>query len=395
MEIFAKKTDYDFVGKIRIFGFISGALVLGTFLLLGTKGLNFGIEFAGGTEALARFSEAVPTDELRGIATEIGLDQPDVVVYGAASESRYLVRSRTRSLLSQEEIDKVRGAVVEKLGEPALWDATDETGEEIRVRFDAPKSEDDLRAAVSSTGLQNVQVTVQSAGTTPTWLVRMPGIRERLTTAAKAKFGEKFVQVERLESVGSAVGQQMKEQGALALLYAIIGILLYVTFRFDLRFGPGAIVSLAHDVIVTVGAFALFGWEFNLQIIAALLAILGYSVNDTVVIYDRIRETALGSKTMSLRDVMNRALNDTLSRTFITSGVTLLSVLSILFFGGQVTEGFATAMTIGMISGVYSTVYIASPVTLLMDNYLSKREALAAERRAAELATEGAPAPRP
>jgi preprotein translocase subunit SecF len=395
MEIFAKKTNYDFVGKIRIFGVISGALVLGTLLLLVTKGLNFGIEFAGGTEALARFSEAVPTDELRGIATEIGLDQPDVVVYGAASEARYLVRSRTRSLLSQDEIDKVRGAVVEKLGEPALWDATDETGEEIRVRFDAPKSEDDLRTAVSSTGLENVQVTVQSAGTTPTWLVRMPGIRERLTRAAKAKFGEKFVQVERLESVGSAVGQQMKEQGALALLYAIIGILLYVTFRFDLRFGPGAIVSLAHDVIVTVGAFALFGWEFNLQIIAALLAILGYSVNDTVVIYDRIRETALGSKSMSLRDVMNRALNDTLSRTFITSGVTLLSVLSILFFGGQVTEGFAMAMTIGMISGVYSTVYIASPVTLLMDNYLSKREALAAERRAAELATGEAPAPRP
>ncbi|MFZ4735123.1 MAG: protein translocase subunit SecF [Bradymonadia bacterium] len=395
MEIFAKKTDYDFVGKIRIFGFFSGALVLGTFLLLGTKGLNFGIEFAGGTEALARFSESVPTDELRGVATEIGLDQPDVVVYGSAGESRYLVRSRTRSLLSQAEIDKVRGAVVEKLGEPALWDATDETGEEIRVRFDAPKSEDDLRAAVTSTGLENVQVTVQSAGTTPTWLVRMPGIRERLTRAAKAKFGEKFVQVERLESVGSAVGQQMKEQGALALLYAIIGILLYVTFRFDLRFGPGAIVSLAHDVIVTVGAFALFGWEFNLQIIAALLAILGYSVNDTVVIYDRIRETALGSKTMSLRDVMNRALNDTLSRTFITSGVTLLSVLSILFFGGQVTEGFAMAMTIGMISGVYSTVYIASPVTLLMDNYLSKREALAAERRAAESANDVAPAPRP
>jgi preprotein translocase subunit SecF len=368
-------------------------LILGTFLLLATKGLNFGIEFAGGTEALARFSEPVSSDELREVAAGIGLDQPDVVGYGSPAEARYLVRSRTRSLLTPAEADKVRAAVVEKLGEPALWDTTDETGEEIRVRFDAPKSEDDLRTAVQSAGIDGVQVAVQSAGTTPTWLVRMPGIRDRLSAAATAKFGARFTQIERLESVGSAVGQQMKEQGVLALLYAIIGILLYIVFRFDLRFGPGAIVSLAHDVTVTVGAFALFGWEFNLQIIAALLAILGYSVNDTVVIYDRIRETAANSLNMPLRDVMNRALNDTLSRTFITSGVTLLSVLSILFFGGSVTEGFAIAMTIGMISGVYSTVYIASPVTLLMDGYLSKREADAAERRAAEGAA--APAPRP
>ena len=393
MELFAKKTNYDFVGKIRVFGIFSAVLVLGTFLLLATKGLNFGIEFAGGTEALARFSEPVSSDELREVAAGIGLDQPDVVGYGSPAEARYLVRSRTRSLLTPAEADKVRAAVVEKLGEPALWDTTDETGEEIRVRFDAPKSEDDLRAAVQSAGIDGVQVAVQSAGTTPTWLVRMPGIRDRLSAAAKAKFGARFTQIERLESVGSAVGQQMKEQGVLALLYAIIGILLYIVFRFDLRFGPGAIVSLAHDVTVTVGAFALFGWEFNLQIIAALLAILGYSVNDTVVIYDRIRETAANSLNMPLRDVMNRALNDTLSRTFITSGVTLLSVLSILFFGGSVTEGFAIAMTIGMISGVYSTVYIASPVTLLMDGYLSTREAAAAERRAAEGAA--APAPRP
>jgi len=393
MEFFAKKTNYDFVGKIRVFGIVSGVLILGTFGLLATKGLNYGIEFAGGTEALARFTEPVNPEELREVAAEIGLDQPDVVGYGSPAEARYLVRSRTRSLLTTAESDKVRAAIVEKLGEPALWDATGETGEEIRVRFDAPKSEDDLRAAAQSAGIDGVQVAVQSLGNTPTWLVRMPGIRDRLTAAATAKFGDRFAQVERLESVGSAVGKQMREQGALALLYAVIGILLYVVFRFDLRFGPGAIVSLTHDVIVTVGAFSLFGWEFNLQIVAALLAILGYSVNDTVVIYDRIRETAANSLDMPLKDIMNRALNDTLSRTFITSGVTLLSVLSILIFGGPATEGFATAMTIGMISGVYSTVYIASPVTLLMDGYLSKREAAADERRVAEAAA--APAPRP
>jgi preprotein translocase subunit SecF len=218
---------------------------------------------------------------------------------------------------------------------------------------------------------------VQSQGTNPVYLVRMPSIRERLGAGLKAKFGEKFRDIERMESVGSAVGKQMREQGALSLLYAILGILLYVAFRFDARFGPGAIVSLMHDVIVTVGCFALFGWEFNLQIVAALLAILGYSVNDTVVIYDRIRETTQNTTGKSLGEIINLAINDCMSRTIITSAVTLLSVLAILIFGGAVTRGFATAMTIGMISGVYSTIAIAASMTLVVDRYLSKREAAA------------------
>ena len=142
-----------------------------------------------------------------------------------------------------------------------------------------------------------------------------------------------------------------------------------------MRFGPGAILALFHDVVVTAGCFALFGWEFNLQIVAALLAILGYSVNDTVVIYDRIREVIRDTTGVAIADVVNLSINQTLSRTMITSGVTLISVLALLFVGGEITRGFAIAMTIGVIAGSYSTIFIASPLTIYLDKYFGKEEA--------------------
>jgi preprotein translocase subunit SecF len=377
MELFKKKLSFDYVGHLRQFAIFSSVLVLGSLALIAFKGLNFGTEFAGGTEALVAMTEPTQLDGIREVCDSIGLDQPEIVRYGIQDEGRYFVRSRTRSLLKPDEAEKVKSALVGKYGTPVLWDATDETGEQIRVKFEKGVTKEELQATARESGFATVEVGVQSQGTNPVYLVRMPSIRERLGAGLKAKFGEKFRDIERMESVGSAVGKQMREQGALSLLYAILGILLYVAFRFDARFGPGAIVSLMHDVIVTVGCFALFGWEFNLQIVAALLAILGYSVNDTVVIYDRIRETTQNTTGKSLGEIINLAINDCMSRTIITSAVTLLSVLAILIFGGAVTRGFATAMTIGMISGVYSTIAIAASMTLVVDRYLSKREAAA------------------
>lgn len=383
MELFKKKLSFDYVGHLRQFAIFSSFLVLGSIALVVFKGLNFGTEFAGGTEALAAFTEPTELDGIREVCNEIGLDQPEIVRYGIQDEGRYFVRSRTRSLLKPEEAEKVKSALVAKFGDPTIWDATDETGEQIRVRFAKSVTKDELQTTARESGFATVEVGVQSQGTNPIFLVRMPSIRERLGAGLKAKFGDKYRDIERMESVGSAVGKQMREQGALSLLYAILGILLYVAFRFDARFGPGAIVSLMHDVIITVGCFALFGWEFNLQIVAALLAILGYSVNDTVVIYDRIRETTQNSVGKPLGEIINQAINECMSRTIITSTVTLLSVLAILIFGGAVTRGFATAMTIGMISGVYSTIAIAASMTLVVDRYLSKRESTSGAQKPA------------
>lgn len=377
MEIFKGKTHYDFVGNLPKFSVFSGALVLATILLVTFKGLNFGIEFAGGSEALAAFTQRTPVDDIRAVTNEVGLDQPEIVRYGFQDEGRYFIRSRTRSLLAPAEIDKVKAAVVAKHGEPKIWDASDETGEQIRVRFESTVTKDELQASAAESGIAGITVGVQSQGANPIYLLQMPSIRQRLAVAFKAKFGDTFREIERMESVGSAVGSQMREQGALSLLYAMLGILLYVAFRFDARFGPGAIVSLLHDVTVTVGAFALFGWEFNLQIVAALLAILGYSVNDTVVIYDRIREISNNSTGKTMGQIINQAINECMSRTIITSAVTLVSVLAILIFGGAVTRGFAAAMTIGMISGVYSTIAIAASVTMVIDRYFAKNASAA------------------
>jgi preprotein translocase subunit SecF len=377
VEIFKGKTHYDFVGNLPKFSVFSGVLVLATILLVTFKGLNFGIEFAGGSEALAAFTQPTPVDDIRSVTNEVGLDQPEIVRYGFQDEGRYFIRSRTRSLLAPAEIDKVRAAVVAKHGEPKIWDASDETGEQIRVRFETTVTKDELQASAAESGIAGITVGVQSQGANPIYLLQMPSIRQRLAVAFKAKFGDSFREIERMESVGSAVGSQMREQGALSLLYAMLGILLYVAFRFDARFGPGAIVSLLHDVTITVGAFALFGWEFNLQIVAALLAILGYSVNDTVVIYDRIREISNNSTGKTMGQIINQAINECMSRTIITSAVTLVSVLAILIFGGAVTRGFAAAMTIGMISGVYSTIAIAASVTMVIDRYFAKNAAAA------------------
>jgi preprotein translocase subunit SecF len=310
---------------------------------------------------------------LREDMEKLGLDAPEMVVYGFSDTGRYFVRSRTQSLTTQAEKDAVKAAVVGKFGEPKLWDASDESGEIIRVQFTEAKDIDGLTAAVQ-TASKNGAVTKQTEAQNPIYNIALPGVRDRIVSAMSEKYGAKFKTIERLESVGSAVGKQMRNQGILAVLYALIGILLYVSFRFDLRYSPGAVLALVHDVSITVGIFSITGTEFNLPIIAALLAIVGYSLNDTIVVYDRIRE----SLKMGLGDTLNESINisisDCLSRTVLTSVTTFLAVLAIYIYGGGIIQNFAFAMLIGVVIGTYSSIYIASPAVVAMDRYLKSRD---------------------
>ncbi|MFN3198109.1 MAG: protein translocase subunit SecF [Bradymonadia bacterium] len=374
MEFFKPGTRYDFLGKARPLVTMSVIIVLASWVLVFTKGINFGIDFAGGTEALAAFNNSQDTGAVKEVAESIGLDSPEVVTYGIGDEGRYFVRSRTQGLLKQAEIDKVKAAVEAKLGAAELFDATDETGEEIRVRFGEEKSLADLKAALGDAGFPTGEAVVQSQGAKPVYVLRLPGVGARLATALKAKFGDNFKEIQRLESVGSAVGKQLRNQGILAVLYALIGILLYVSFRFDLRYSPGAVLALFHDVSITIGIFSITGMEFSLPIIAALLAIVGYSLNDTIVVYDRIRESIELGLGKGLRENVNISINDCLSRTVLTSVTTFLAVLSIYIFGGGIIQNFAFAMLIGVVVGTYSSIYIASPAVLAMDAYLAKND---------------------
>ena len=172
------------------------------------------------------------------------------------------------------------------------------------------------------------------------------------------------VEYRRTEMVGPKVGQEFIIDGALAVGLAILAIVAYITFRFEWHFGVGAMVALLHDVVATVGIFSILGLEFNLTTVAALLTIAGYSINDTVVVYDRVRENLRKYKKLALADLMNQSLNEMLSRTILTSGTTLLAVLSIFVFGGEVLRGFAFALIWGIVIGTYSSMYIALPVLL-------------------------------
>jgi preprotein translocase SecF subunit len=215
------------------------------------------------------------------------------------------------------------------------------------------------------------EVTLQTFGAPNDVLIRIPqqagGDKETQEAVAKIKasLGDKW-QYRRTETVGPKVGEELKNSAVWASILAMLGIMAYVWFRYEWQFGFNALLALFHDCVTTVGLFALTGLEFNLTTVAAVLTIAGYSVNDTVVIYDRIRYELRRYKTMPLRDLINLSLNETLSRTTVTSGLTLLSVLALGLFGGEVIRGFAIAMIWGIVIGTYSTICVATPLLLYM-----------------------------
>ncbi len=279
--------------------------------------------------------------------------------------------------------------VINAIGEAniKLWDTSDESGERIRVQFFNRLDKGVLTRAAQKAEIVGASVSAENETRSPVFAISADD-SVRLKTALINTFKPEIkdsallakVEVPRFEKVGATAGQQLRNKGILAVIYALIFILLYIALRFDPRYSPGAIVALIHDVSITLGLFCLTGREFNLPIIAALLAIVGYSLNDTIVVYDRIRENqdeaAPGS---TIRGIINASINDCLSRTILTSVTTFLAVLAIQVFGGGIIENFAFAMLVGVIAGTYSSIYIASPLVLAMDNYFERR----AEREAA------------
>lgn len=182
-----------------------------------------------------------------------------------------------------------------------------------------------------------------------------------VANSSQAQPGE----IRRVEFVGPQVGDDLVNDGGLALFFSFIGVMIYVSIRFEWKLSIGAIAALFHDTIITMGFFSVFGWEFDMTVLSAILALVGYSINDTIVVYDRIRETVRSSRVKeSIHDIVNNALNDTLSRTILTSLTVFLTLLALAFFGGKIIHGFAIAMLIGVVKGTYSSIYIASSLAL-------------------------------
>ncbi|MDE0885741.1 MAG: protein translocase subunit SecF [Myxococcota bacterium] len=309
-ELIPPNTKIDFIGRGKLCASLSVLLILLSVALIPVRGLRLGVDFAGGTEMQVRFAPGVDVSEgkLRGVLAESRVvEDPTVIRFGEASAREFLV--------------KFKGG--EEIVNPALGES-----EEQAVTASIDRVELVEAALVSGVGP---------------------------------------LSVERVDFVGPRVGKELRSDGLLALFWASLAILVYVTIRFSSRFAPGAVVAVVHDLLVTSGIWIILGFEFDLRVLAALLAIIGYSLNDTIIIYDRIRENMELRTKAALPDVLNQSVNQTLSRTVLTSGTTLMALLSLYFLGGEVIRPFALAMLIGVVIGTYSSIYIAAPLLLLLE----------------------------
>ena len=289
MEFFKYSKMYDFMRISKVTMIISIVLVLGSYLLLATKGLNYGVDFAGGTIVQVKYEGAAPIAKMRE---------------------------------QLKGIELFSDATITEFGSP----------EEVIIRLKSSS--------------QSVSNDIGDATT-------------------KALRGTGKFEIRRVDMVGPKVGNELREKGLMALVLATIGILIYVAFRFEWRFGVASVIALIHDVSIALGALSLFQVPVNLDVLAALLTLLGYSLNDTIIVFDRIREGITSIKSIKLSDVINESVTRTLSRTTLTSLTTFFVVLTLYLFGGEIINAFAFTLLVGIIVGTYSSIFVASPILIL------------------------------
>ncbi len=262
-------------------------------------------------------------------------------------------------------------------------------GTVIEVGYERPVDLAQVRAALEKGDLP--RATVQYFGSSRDVLIRLAPEKDEAGSATLSdrvfrllrEATDQKLELRRVEFVGPQVGEELREDGGLAVLFSLIGILIYVALRFEWRFALGAVIALIHDVLFTVGFFSLTQIEFDLPVLAAVLAVIGYSLNDTIVIFDRIRENFRKVRKGEVVDLINLSINQTLSRTIITSGTTLLVLLALFLFGGQSISGFSLALIIGVVVGTYSTIYVATAAVVMMG--VSKADLLPVPKEGAEL----------
>ncbi len=388
MQIIKGKTNIDFIGKRKIALLLSSAANIAILVGIAAVGFNMGVDFAGGTLVEVRFNGPMTAEKVREGAIKGGLQEPQVQSIGAAEENTFILRmggvtqlTAENEKLAEDALRKIPGIEITALNK-------DLDNGVITLRTKADVKLDEIKQAVVGSGTGVAAVTLEAGSSVESgfqYRVASAGMSDKVKDSLQKGVPDvKFEPtqecpscgVRRTDYVGPQVGEQLRNKGVASLLLALLSILIYVAFRFDLKFGPGALVASVHDVIMVAGYYLVTRREFNLTSIAVLLTILGYSINDTIVIYDRIREEMVKYKGKPLAEIINIAINDTLSRTILTSGVTALSLVGLLIFGVGEIFDFAAAMLWGIVVGTYSSVYIASPLTIWLD----EREAAKAAR---------------
>ena len=296
IRIIKPEINIDFIGRRWIAFLLSSILILASILSIILKGgLNFGIDFAGGTLVQVRFANQTTPEEIRKVLNEIGL------------------------------------------GDSIIQQYSEKEGDEYIIRFKNTSNNE--------------------------------GLSDRVQETFQKRYGQDGLEIRRVEVVGPQVEKELRYKALMALIYGMIGIMAYITFRFEFRFALGGVLALVHDTIVTIGAFSITGREFTLPVLAAVLTVVGFSINDTIVIYDRIRENLRKMAGKKLELIINSSINETLSRTVLTSGTVLFVVIALFILGGSVIHDFAFALIVGVIAGTYSTVFIASPIVILWEKF--------------------------
>jgi preprotein translocase subunit SecF len=316
MEFFKIKRDIPFMRHALIFNVISAVTFALAVFFLVTRGLHFSVEFTGGTVMELRYPHAADQEKIRATLRSIGYEQPEVASFG--------------------------------------------TAQDIMLRLPILAGG---QAANSSTKVFNALCAAESGTPKQIGLVTDKG--EAVTKAGCFDAaGKDALSLQRVEFVGPQVGEELAQNGLHALLAVIVGVMIYLAIRFEWKYAVSAIIANLHDVVIILGFFAFFQWEFSLTVLAAILAVLGYSVNESVVIFDRIRENFRKMRKATVTEVIDNAITSTISRTIITHGCTQMMVLSMLLFGGQTLHYFAIALTIGILFGIYSSVFVAAAIAM-------------------------------
>lgn len=274
---------------------------------------------------------------------------------------------RLRTLATVFSVILMLGSVVALAVKGISWGLDFTGGTLIELVYDQPVRTAEIRAQLGAAGYDDA--IVQEFGSARDILVRLPGDDPKMGAAVAALLDQNYdgtVSAVRVEFVGPQVGERLREQGGLGMLFAMLVITVYIAFRFQIKFSVGAILSLAHDVLFTLGLFALLGLQFDLTVVAALLAMIGYSLNDTIIVYDRIRENFRKLRKGDTEEIINVSLTQTLGRTLATSGTTLMVLLALFLFGGDMIHNFAVALIVGVGVGTYSSIYIASNILVYL-----------------------------
>jgi len=405
MEFF-KGVNVDWMGKAKYFVTLSLVLLaVGWASILKNGGLRYGIDFRGGTLVYVRFAGTPPIDQIRKGLQSAGLANSTIQSIsdiGNSASQRDVVIGLEQKGTGDESLDAGKDAILNVLHKTF---GTDTSGKQDFNSITAPAlavyltTKDPLTLGTNAgdrykeLAQRLIDARDKDQGgivTSFDQLKSAPGVTPQVVNALTSGFSLGNFTIRNVEIVGPKVGAQLRRQAVLATLYALLGMLVYIAFRFEWIYGAAAVIAVFHDVLITLGFFSLFHYEISLTVIAALLTLVGYSMNDTIVIFDRVRENLRLMRREPFAAIVNKSINQTLSRTILTSGLTFLTVVVLYLMGGEVLRAFAFAMVVGVVVGTYSSFGIAAPIVVVWNKYRGQGAAIsagsAAEKRVAAAA---------